>query len=91
MCYYDYAPLWIVFKINNNPIPQTNCYTYLGIPFDNKLSLKPVIAHLCNKIRKALFAIKKFLHNSNISLYYKKLLFNAVITGGVSYFVPFKY
>ena len=54
-----------VFKINNVPIPQTDCYTYLGIPFDNELSLKPVVSLLHQKIRKALFSNKGFFKNSN--------------------------
>ena len=75
-----------IFHINNVPIPQTNCYTYLGIPFDNKLSLNPITKHLRNKVRKALFSIKGFLRDTNIPLYYKKLLFNSVIIGRISYY-----
>ena len=77
-----------IFKINNTPIPQTDCYTYLGIPFDNKLSLKPITSHLRNKIRKMLFATKGFLRNTSIPLYFKKQLFNSVIIGRVSYYAP---
>ncbi|OUM60837.1 hypothetical protein PIROE2DRAFT_13316, partial [Piromyces sp. E2] len=30
------------FYFGNKEIPKTNCYTYLGIPFDNTLSLKSI-------------------------------------------------
>ena len=57
-----------IFKINDTPIPQTDGYTYLGIPFDNKLSLRLVISHVRTKVRKALFSVKGFLHNTSIPL-----------------------
>jgi len=77
-----------VFKINNVPIPQTDCYTHLGIPFDNKLSLKPIISLLRQKIRKAIFANKGFFKNSDISLFFKKILFNSALIGRISYYAP---
>jgi len=77
-----------VFKLGDSPIPQTNCYTYLGIPFDNKLSLNPIKSHLRTKVRKALFTVKGFLRNTNIPLFYKKLLFNSVIIGRINYYAP---
>jgi len=77
-----------VFKINNVPIPQTDCYIYLGIPFNNKLSLKPVVSLLRQKIRKALFSNKGFFKNSNIPLFFKKTLFNSALIGRISYYAP---
>jgi len=77
-----------VLKINNVPIPQTDCYTYLGIPFDNELSLKPVISLLRQKIRKALFSNKGSFKNSNIPLFFKKILFNSALIGRISYYAP---
>lgn len=77
-----------IFKINGVPIPQTTCYTYLGVPFDNKLSLKPIISHLRTKVRKALFSVKGFLRNNKIPLIQKKRLFNSVIIGRISYYAP---
>ncbi|OUM65179.1 hypothetical protein PIROE2DRAFT_7905 [Piromyces sp. E2] len=38
------------FYLGNKEIPKTNCYTYLGIPFDNTLSLKPIINSMNNKV-----------------------------------------
>jgi len=75
-----------VFKINNVPILQTDCYTYLGISFDNELSLKPVVSLLCQKIKKALFSNKSFFKNSNIPLFFKKILFNSALIGRISYY-----
>jgi len=51
------------FYLAGEPILKTDCYTYLGIPFSNGLSLKPIIASTTNKIHKALFSIKGFLKN----------------------------
>ena len=65
-------------------------YIYLGIPFDNKLSLRPIISHIRTKVRKALFSIKGSLRNTSIPLYYKKLLFNSVIIGRISYYAPLR-
>ena len=43
------------FYIAGQPIPTTNCYTYLGIPFDKSLSLDPIVKSMNNKVRKALY------------------------------------
>ena len=77
-----------VFKLNSTVIPQTTCYTYLGIPFDNKLSLTPIISHLHFKVQKALYSIKGFLRNTKIPLYFKKLLINAALISRISYYAP---
>ena len=55
------------FLYNNNPtiylssqeLPKTNRYTYLGVPFSNDLELKPIIQRMNNKVRKALYSIKR--------------------------------
>ncbi|KAG4108123.1 hypothetical protein H8356DRAFT_1620603, partial [Neocallimastix lanati (nom. inval.)] len=49
------------FYLAGQPIPITKCYTYLGIPFDKSLSLKPIIKLLNSKVTKALFSVSKFL------------------------------
>ena len=46
-----------IFYLAGQPLPITDCYTYLGIPFDKTLSLKPIIKCLSNKVRKALFSV----------------------------------
>ena len=44
-----------IFYLAGQPIPITKCYTYLGIPFDNSLSLNPIIKLLNSKVTKAHF------------------------------------
>jgi len=41
-----------------------------------------------NKVRKALYFIKKFLKNPNIPIPYKRMLFSAIVIGQVSYYAP---
>ena len=76
------------FYLAGQPLPITDCYTYLGIPFDKSLSLKPIIKNLNNKVRKALFSVGGFLRNSRIPLPFKKSVINAFIISKVSYFAP---
>jgi len=54
------------FYLTGQPLPITDCYTYLGIPFDKTLSLKLIIKCLNNKVRKALFSIGGFFRNSRL-------------------------
>jgi len=76
------------FFLAGQPIPISDCYTYLGIPFDKTLSLKPVLKYLNNKVRKALFSVGGFLRNSRIPLPFKKSVLNAFVISKVSYFAP---
>jgi len=76
------------FYLAGQPLPISDCYTYLGIPFDKTLSLKPIIKCLNNKVRKALFLVGGFLRNSRIPLPFKKSVINAFIISKVSYFAP---
>ena len=76
------------FYLAGQPIPISDCYTYLGIPFDKTLSLLPVIKLLNNKVMKALFSVGNFLRNSRIPLPFKKLVLNAFVISKVSYFAP---
>jgi len=55
-----------ILYITGQQIPTTDCYTYLGIPFDKYLPL------VNNSIRKALFSIGRFLRNSGIPLPFKQ-------------------
>ena len=41
-----------------------------------------------NKVRKALYFIKRFLKNPNIPIPYKRMLFSAIVIGQVSYYAP---
>ena len=76
------------FYLGGNAIPKVKCYTYLGIPFDNSLSLKPIITALNNKVCKALFNIRGFLKNPLIPIPFKRTLISSIVIGRVAYFAP---
>jgi len=76
------------FYLAGQPLPITDCYTYLGIPFDKTLSLKPVIKMLNNKVLKALYSVKNFLRNPRIPIPFKKIIINSYIISKVSYYAP---
>ena len=80
------------FYLAGQPIPITKCYikwyTYLGIPFDKSLSLKPIIKLLNSTVTKALFSVSKFLSNSKIPIPFKKIIINSYVFSKVSYFAP---
>ena len=44
------------FYLGMYSIPKVSCYTYLGIPFSDDLSLQPVITNIQSKVRKSLFS-----------------------------------
>ena len=46
------------------PIARTNCYEYLGILFDDKLSWEPHISELCKKLSQIAGVIFKKTQSS---------------------------
>ena len=76
------------FFLGNLEIPKTQCYTYLGIPFDNTLSLKPIIEAMNNKVRKALYNVRGFLKNPLIPIPFKRSVLSAIVISRVSYYAP---
>ena len=76
------------FFLAGQAIPKTECYTYLGVPFNKSLSLEPIINALNNKVSKALFAVRKFLNNPSIPIPFKKTVLNSIVISKVSYFAP---
>ena len=76
------------FYIAGQPIPTTNCYTYLGIPFDKSLSLDPIVKSMNNKVRKALYSVSNFLRNPKIPIPFKKTIINSIVISRISYFAP---
>ena len=76
------------FYLAGQPIPITNCYTYLGIPFDKSLSLKPIIKLLNTKVLKSLYSVSNFLRNPRIPIHFKKIIINSYVISKVSYFAP---
>lgn len=49
------ATLILFFYLGMYAIPKVSCYTYLGIPFNDSLSLKPVLALMHSKVNKSLY------------------------------------
>ncbi len=76
------------FYLAGQALPTTDCYTYLGIPFDKSLSLKPVINVLNNKMLKTLYSVRNFLMNPRIPIPFKKIIINSYVISKVSYFAP---
>jgi len=59
-------------------IPKTSCYTHLGIPFSEDLSLKPILSSIYIKINKALHSFKSFQLNRIINIGFKILVLNVL-------------
>jgi len=60
------------FFIGSNKLPKTDNYTYLGIPFDEFLSLKPIQSKLNSNLNVKLNSYFRFLINKSIPLPLKK-------------------
>ena len=50
------------FYIGNNNLPKTDNYTYLGIPFDESLSLKPIQSKLNSNLNDKINSYFRFLY-----------------------------
>jgi len=60
------------FFIGSNKLPKTNKHTYLGIPFDESLSLKSVQSKFNSNLNVKLNSYIRFLINKSIPLPLKK-------------------
>jgi len=69
-------------------IPKVSCYTYLGIPFSEDLSLQPILSNMYNKVNRPLNSFKNFLTNNTIPLPFKKTVLQSFIISKVLYYVP---
>ena len=76
------------FFINNNKLPKTNNYTYLGIPFDESLSLKPIQSKLNSNLIVKLNLYFQFLINESIPLPLKKYILISFILSLILYYAP---
>jgi len=56
------------FYMEMYTIPKTSCYTYLGIPFSEDLSLKPILSNMYIKVNKAFHSFKSILLNRTIPI-----------------------
>ena len=76
------------FHLGINPIPKTNQYTYLGIPFNESLSLKPITSNLNSKLNYTLNSYFRFLTNKLVPFYLKRLILIYYILSTVVYYAP---
>lgn len=76
------------FFIGSNKLPKTDNYTYLGIPFDESLSLKPIQSKLNSNLNVKLNSYFRFLINKSIPLPLKKYVLISFILSLVLYYAP---
>ena len=61
-----------MYFIGSKKLPKTDNYTYLGIPFDESLSLKPIQSKLNSNLNVKLNLYFRFLINKSVPLPLKK-------------------
>ena len=76
------------FRLGMNYIPSTNQYTYLGIPFNESLDLKPIIAKMNSKINYTVNSFFSFLTNRNVPFYFKTRILVSFVLSSVLYYAP---
>jgi len=76
------------FHLGFNPIPKTTQYTYLGIPFNESLSLQPITSNLNGKLNFTLNSYFRFLINRLIPLHLKRFILINYILSTVMYYSP---
>ena len=77
-----------IFYLGEEPIPQTTCYTYLGIPFDENLSFDPILSNLNQRLNRSLISFGPFLRNRRVPLVLKKHILDAFVFSHVQYIAP---
>jgi len=76
------------FHLGMYSIPKASVYIYLGIPFNNDLSLEPIITYMNTKIRKSLFSFTSFLSNNKVLLTFKRSIIQSYAINQALYFAP---
>ena len=76
------------FYMGMSSLPKTSCYTYLGIPFSDDLSLKPILSNMYIKVNNALHLFKSFLLNRTIPIGFKVLVVKSFIISKALYYAP---
>jgi hypothetical protein len=71
-----------------NTIPKTNQYTYLGIPFNESLELKPIMSKMNTKINYLVNSFHNFLSNKNAPFYFKTRILVFFVLSSVLYYAP---
>jgi len=77
------------FYIGMHSIPKVTCYTYLGIAFDEDLSLKPILSNMYKKVNYSLYSLRNFLLNNSIPIGLRKIIIQSFIISKVLYYAPF--
>ncbi len=87
---FKYTPGYVdpTFYFSMTSIPKVSCYTYLGIPFSEDLSLQPILSNMYNKVNRSLNSFKSFLTNNTIPLPFKKMVLQSFIISKVLYYAP---
>ncbi len=76
------------FYFNMHSLPKVSCYTYLGIPFSDDLSLQPILSNMYTKVNKSLNSFRGFLTNNTIPIPFKKMVLQSFIISKVLYYAP---
>ena len=76
------------FHLGIHPLPKTKQYTYLGIPFDESLELKPIISYMNSKINFVVNSFFHFLTNQNVPFYFKTRILISYVLSTVLYYAP---
>lgn len=78
------------FRLQDAPVPQVNCYNYLGMHFTPKLQWKQQNEHLMSSGRFAAFLVSRLGVQSRVaSLVTARLLAQAVVKSRITYALPF--
>jgi len=76
------------FYIGMYSIPKVTGYTYLGIPFDEDLSLKPILSNMYKKVNNSLYSLRNFPLNNSIPIGLKKIIIQLFVISKVLYYAP---
>ena len=76
------------FFIGMNYIPKTSCYTYLGVPFSDDLSLRPILSNMYVKVNKSLNSFRNFLTNNTVPIPFKKMVLQSFVISKALYYAP---
>ena len=76
------------FYLGFHPLPKASQYTYLGIPFDESLELKPIVSMLNSKINYKVNSYFRLLTNKYVPLYLKTRILVSYVLSTVIYYAP---
>ena len=73
----------LVIRINNNLIEEKTVTSFLGVQIDNKLNWKSHIAHICDKVSKAIAILRfvRYYYPKNIL----KMIYMSLIYSHINY------